>query len=412
MNTCEDASFDLFSRPLTEVGLQDFRDEEILPTTAVTASSNTIEFNLSGQGTEYIDMSETRLYVRVKVVTSDGKDVTDNQVSLVKLWPHALFRQCDVYLNGTLVTNASGLYQYLAYISSELSFPSTVKENQLKVLEHSAGWDVKAAQPRAEGLVRLHLPLCNQPRLIPNGVRLHLRLMRTPDDFVINKKAGDGTFKVELEKVSLFVRRVIPTPSLLLEHANIMSKTNCVYPIVRIFPKFHTLQKGVREFDLANVCQGQLPSRVIVGFVKTSAFSGSQAEDPFKFQHFKLDHISLQSNGRSFPTVPITAEFDKNLFARAYESLIDTIQGPCADSESLGITADEYKDNLCLFGFTLAKALNGSQSVLPPRESGYINAKVRFADVLSDNVNAIFFLEFDNFIELDSARNAYIDFAA
>jgi hypothetical protein len=414
MNSCQDASFDLFSRPLTEVGLQDINDQEVLPISAVSDATNAVEFLISSDGTEYTDLAETRLYLRAKITTADGNEVADNKVSLVKFWPGALWKQADLYLNGTLVTNSSGMYNYLSYISSQLSFPESVKKYQLSVLEHADGWNVTKSNPVAEALVRLHLPLCNQQRLIPNGVRIHLRLLRSADEFLIMKKdpADTNQYRVQLEAISLFVRRVTPTPGLLLEHASLMSKMNCVFPVTRIWPKFFTLQKGVKEFDLGNITQGQLPTRIIVGLVKTNAYSGSTSLDPYEFQHFGLDYLSLQCNGRAHPAVPLTANFSKDHVARVYQSMIDTIQGPCSDSESLGISLDNYKNKNCFFGFTLARALNGQQAALPPRESGYINAKLRFNNVLSENVNAIFFLEYNNSIEIDQARNIYIDFAA
>lgn len=413
MMTCQDASFDLFSRPPTDHSIQDVHDQEILPVTAVTGSATTVEFNISGESSEYIDLAETRLYVEVKIEQSNGSELADDTVSLVKYWPHALFSQCDMSLNGTLVTASSGLYNYLAYLSSILSFPVQVKEYQLKTLEHANGWSVKKTAPRSEALIRLHLPLCNQQRFLPNGVNVGLRFLRTSDDFVVIKTTADvRTYAIKLQKVSLFVRRVTPSPSVLLDHASLMSRTNCLYPITRIWPKSFTLQSGVREFDLANVCQGQLPNRIVIGFVKTTAFSGSSTTDPFEFKHFKVDHISLQCNGRSVPAVPITADFESDVFRRAYHTLVDTIQGPCADSDSIGISATDYKDKYCFLGFTLSRALVGQVGALAPRESGYVNAKIRFKEALAENVNAIFFLEFQNFVELDSARNVHLDYAA
>lgn len=415
MDSCQDASFDLFSHPPTESGLQDYHDQEILPLTALSSSSSAIEFNIAGEGDEYIDLSELRLQLRIKVETTDATDLTaDDKVELVKFWPHSLFRQCDLFLNGTLVTTSSNMYHYTAYVSSLLSFPKDVKDYQLSVLEHANGWKVKKAQTENEALIRLHLPLCNQQRLILNGVTVKLRLLRTSDEFVLQKleKTDTKEYKLSMEKCSLFVRRITPSPSLLLNHTETLSKTNCLYPIERIWPKFYTLGKGVREFDLANISQGQLPNRIIVGFVSTKAFSGSTDTDPYKFEHFNLDYISLQCNGRAIPSTPITTDYDKNQFRRAYHLLLDSIQGPCMDNESIGLSLDDYKTRSCFYGFTLARSLTGPSEAIPPRENGYVNAKIRFAKALTENVNAIFFLDYNNFVEIDSARNVYLDYAA
>lgn len=408
---CEDFSFDLFSRPGTDASLEEILDEEILPLTAISDSASTIEFSISGDGDQYIDLSNLRLFLKIKITKSDGGAIAKN-VDLIKFWPQALFRQCDLFLNGTLCTSSSSMYGYNAYLSSVLSFPSQVKKSQLKVLEHADGWKAVATAPETEALIRLHLPLCQQERLLPNKVDIRLRLLRSADNFVFKGVAEADEFKIQLEKCSLFVRRVTPTSTLLLQHVKQMSQSNCLYPVDRIFSKFYTLQNGVREFDLPNISQGQLPNRIIVGLVKTSAFSGSKDTDPFSFQHFSLDHLSLQSNGRSFPAVPITTDFDKEHYRRAYHLLLDTVQGGCVDSESLGIDEQDYKANTCLFGIPLARTFPGPSSTLPRRESGYVNAKLRFKQPLPHNVNAIFVMEFANMVEIDSARNVYLDYAA
>lgn len=411
MNSCEDASFDLFSRPLTETGLQDVHEEEIMPNSAIT--SNTLEFTVSGDGEQYVDLSETRLHLRVKISSLDATatEILDDQIELVRYWPQAMFKQLDLYLNGTLITNSSGMYNFLAYISSQLSFSSTVRDNQMSVLEHSLGWKVKKGYTEAESLSRLHLPMFNQQRLLPNGVKIYLRFIRSADDFVIMTKDDKKKYKIEITHASLFIRRISPTPTLLIDHAMIWNKSNAVYPIVRIWSKFMTLAKGIKEFHLPNVVQGQLPSRIIVGIVKSSDFSGTATTDPFKFAHFNLEYISLQCNGRALPSVPITANFSKNQCLRAYESLLETAQGPCVDQESIGINLEEYRNRSCFYGFKLSRSLNGQHASLPPRDTGYVNAKLIFEKVLEDNCNIIWFLEFNNSIEIDATRSVYIDFA-
>ena len=412
---CQDASFDVFSRPPTEGAIQEINDQEISPLTALSSSSGSIEFSISGDGEEYIDMSDLYLHVKIKVSNADGSTaIADGDVETVKLWPQALFRQCDLFLNGTLVTTSSSMYPYTAYISSVLSYPHAVKKHQMEVLEHLKNpWKVKAGKTVNEAMIRLHLPLCNQNRLIPNGIELKLRLLRSPSEFVlIRKSASTKTFQIQLEKCSLFVRRLTPTASLLLEHSEHLSKSNMIYPIERLYPKFFTLGKDVREFDLPNISQGQLPSRVIVGLVKSTAFSGTLDTNPFKFEPFKLNHISLLSNGRAYPSVPITPDYSNDFCRRAYYTLLDSLQGFCITRDSLGITFEDFTTDTCFYAFTLSKSLTGPSPSLPRRETGYLNAKLRFEENLSENVNAIFVLEYQNFIEIDSGRNIYLDYAA
>lgn len=412
-NACQYSSFDIFSRPPTELGLDEVQEHEILPLTALGSNSSTIEFSITGAGDEYIDLSSLRLYLQVTVKDTDGKAPEADKVSLVELWPQALFRQVDLYLNGTLVTTSSNLYNYAAYISTLLSFPKDVKDAQVEALEHIKGWEVEAGGKNSnETIMRLHLPLCQQPRFIPNGVNINLRLLRASDAFVLSKSVGTKNYTISIDKCRLFIKKVKPTAPLLLQHTEDMGKMNAVYPIERIWPKFFTLPKGVKDFDINNVCQGQLPSRVIVGLVKSDDFSGLKTSSPYKFAPHKLISISLQSNGKSIPEVPLETDYDRGVFRRAYHALLDTVQGPCVDAESVGISATDYTTKSCLYGFSLSRTLSGPNESVPRRETGYVNAKLRFSEALTENVNALFFLEYQNTVEIDSARNIYLDYAA
>lgn len=410
-NDCHDGSFEIFSRPPTEIGLQAHSEHEIHPQTEVTKSATSIDFLIPGDGDEYVDLSSLRLHLRVKVEGSAA--IAENEVSLIKFWPQGLFRQVDMFLNGTLVTTSSSMYGYTAYVMSLLSYSSEVKRHQMEVMEHASGWDIVPDQLENEAFSHLNLPLCNQSRFIPNGVSIKLRLLRASDEFLVVKHTDkDITYKVLIDHCTLFVNKVIPTPSLLLEHTQDMSTMNCIYPVERVWSKFHTLSKGSREFDIPNVCQGQLPNRVVIGLVDSESFSGTPTSDPFKFEPFNLEHLSLQCNGRSIPSVPLTMDYKKNFFRRAYHQLLNTVQGPCEDNESLGISLTDFKTNSCFYAITLSRALAGPSQAVPQREQGYVNAKLRFNTALPKNVNVIFFMEFQNYVEIDSSRNIYLDYAA
>ena len=415
MTHCVDASFDLFSRPPVDISLEDVQDQELLPLSSVSGETDTIEFLIAGDSDEYTDLSETRLYLKLKIAKEDGANVEANKVKLVKFFPSALFRQCDLFLNGTLVTTSSAMYPYLSYITSILSFNKGVKEDQLQVLEYANGLELTPENAgELETYVRLNLPLANQSRLIPNGVNMTLRLLRSSSEFVLLRTVAEDTTKyvLTISKARLFVRRIKPAPNVLLEHAENLSRMNAVFPIVRVWPKFFTLQKGTREFDLANIVQGELPARVIIGFVATDSFSGHLSKDPFAFKPFNLSQIYLNVCGRAIPSVPLVCDFEKNHFRRAYYQLLDTVQGPCQDSETIGLSEKNYKEDTCFFGFTIARTLTGQQASVPQREQGYLNCKVLFKEVLPENLNAIIVLEHHNNIELDSARNIYLDYSA
>jgi hypothetical protein len=80
----------------------------------------------------YLDLSESYLYVKAKVVKSDG--VTnfgeEEDVSTANFFIHSLFQYIEVYINGVCVSSKN-FYPYLAYIQAQLSFSKEYKKEQL-----------------------------------------------------------------------------------------------------------------------------------------------------------------------------------------------------------------------------------------------------------------------------------------
>ena len=78
------------------------------PTFDISRLVGPIEFVIPGTGDAYLDLANTHLLIRAKVVRGVGTDLAaDTPVAPVNNWPHSLFSQVDVYLNDTLVTPSS-----------------------------------------------------------------------------------------------------------------------------------------------------------------------------------------------------------------------------------------------------------------------------------------------------------------
>ena len=70
---------------------------------------------------------------------------------------------------------------------------------------------------------RLHLDLLMQERFLVNGVDIKLKLSRSKPGFVLMGDSAD--YKIKLEQVHLYVRKVTLNPAVLLAHAKALDKT-------------------------------------------------------------------------------------------------------------------------------------------------------------------------------------------
>ena len=183
------SELDLFAVPLTQTSIEDGRWIEHQPLTSLD-SGGPIEFILPGTGDASIDLANTYLLIRAKVVRAVGTELApDTPVAPVNNWLHYLFSQVDVYLNDTLVTPSSNFtYPFRAYVDTLLSYGAEAKTTQLTSqlwYKDTAGhMDATTADGGNTGMVerRRHI---SESRLVEMMGRLHVDLF-LQDRFLVS----------------------------------------------------------------------------------------------------------------------------------------------------------------------------------------------------------------------------------
>jgi hypothetical protein len=238
---------------------------------------------------------------------------------------------------------------------------------------------------------------------------MKIKLLRSNDDFVIKKQSDDGVqYTVDISNISLYVRKVTPTAAVLLNHAQRLSRENARYPIDRVWIKTFNLVKGSQDTVLSNIFLGTLPPRVIIGLLDSDAFNGTKNTDPFKFEHFDVNHVSLLSDSKCIPAIPLEPNFSDDLIRREYFHLLHTLQSNCYQKEDIGISLEDFKSKgYTFYAFTLPNVLEGSGPALSPKQSGFINLRLGFKKPLPKNVTVIVYGEFQDEIIIDSSRSVY-----
>ncbi|GFW90556.1 uncharacterized protein F54H12.2 [Trichonephila clavipes] len=91
----------------------------------------------------------------------------------------------------------------------------------------------------------IHSYLFHQDRLLLNLVDLKIKLIRSKPEFCLSESEG---FKVVLDHVSLFIRKVRVNPGVILGHTKALEKTSAKYPINRVLCKVYSIPKGSMSF--------------------------------------------------------------------------------------------------------------------------------------------------------------------
>jgi len=299
--------------------------------TAPLLESTSLEFTLPPSNDYYLDLAHTMLHVVVEIKPNDKND-ENLKVKPVNNFLHSLLSQVDVFSNNKLVTPSSNCYAYRSYIETLLNYGSIAKSSHLI----SGLWfddDFRninaatnaAADQRNAGLVKrqsfilsatpldmidhLHCDIFNQDKMLINGVEMRLRLVRSKDEFCLMDASDDGKFKVHITDATLLVRRVKVSPGVLLAHANGLAKSTAKYPLTRVEMKTFTLQAGIMSGSIDNCFLGQLPERLFIGFVDNKAFIGDLSSNPFDFENFKINYLSLNIDGVQISSKPLQLRY-------------------------------------------------------------------------------------------------------
>lgn len=429
---CVKSELDLFSLPATQTSIENGKWVQYKPISSLTDDSP-IEFVVPGQGDEYIDLANTMINIKARILKPDGTkiaDGVDKNVGPVNNWLHSLFSQVDLYVNQKLVSPQNNTYAYRAYIETLLNYDDGAKASHLTC----ALWydDAASAMDNCEeantGLVsrksftkeshyvdmvgHLHIDLFNQEKFLLNGVELRLRLIRSRDTFNLMSKTDK--YKVQIDEANLMIRRNKINPTVLLAHSKTLESGTAKYPITRVETKAITIPAGIQGKTLDNIFLGQLPKRIIVGLVSNKAFNGNFQSNPFNFQAYNVNFFSLYVDGVQVPSKPLQPDYKAHneLSVMAYHTLYSGT-GIHFLNHGNSISRTEFAKGYCLMAFDLTPDLAANvSSHWNLIRHGSLRVELGFAESLTETVNCIVYAEFDNIIEIDRNRNVTVDYGS
>lgn len=365
---CTKSELDLFALPPTQLSIKRSDYVEYKPIAAISENS-AIEFCIPGIREEYLDLAQTLLYAKVKIVNAEGEDLkTTDKVGLVNNALHSIFSQFEVTLNGKHVSSVTGNYPFAAYLENLLNYNTdtiTTRLENVLFYKDTAGY-MDALDSTNVGLdnrkVRIqtvqgvemvgqpHISFFNQDKLLINGIEVKVKMQRARDAFCL---MSDGTeYKLVILDAALRVRRVKINPNIALTHSRILEQANIKYAIGRVEVKVQTLAQGSKNHTIDNLVLGQLPKRVIIGFVSNAGYNGDYKKNPFNFQHYDLNHLSLYVDGQQIPSKPLKPDYKNTLYAEAYQTLFSGT-GIQFNQSTHTVNYEEYKDGYCLYAFDL-----------------------------------------------------------
>ena len=296
----------LFDDSLPQIVAESAIFQDVHPVTAIDSTTTVIDFKINGSTTEYLDLNDTLLSMRVQVCRGDGGVFTKADATRpipCNYFMNALFSDVSLTLNDIQIEGGGSIYPYKATIESALNFGDDAKRMQLLPAGVSEDdtergkWVGDSAPFELVGALRLDF--LQQPKYLLPGVSVGIRFTRSKDEFSLQLPAGtndDGShaFKIKIMQCFLYIRRVSVHSSVELGHKTGLAKKNAVYPYTRTKVVTYTIPKGTQSYFKENLfSSGLLPKFIVIAMVRTEAYTGALGHKPFDFQHFKVSQMAL-----------------------------------------------------------------------------------------------------------------------
>lgn len=414
---------DLFSLPATDTTVESSFFAEYKPVVNIQDSDAKIEFRIVGNSSQYLDLFDHFCYFRVKIICGDGKDLPgDADVSTANLFMHSLFTNCDVSINQQLVSTSNNCYMYKAYMETLLTFGRDYINSQgtcpLFILDTEEGKLDKAntgyegrkkyiaSSSPLELIDKLKFDLSYQQRYILNDTTVNISLTRATELFSLlypGPKSGDPDLnpKIKFLDASLFVRKHVLYPSIVLSHQKLLDSGHSArYPFKKSDVKFFSIPKSSQSFIEENVFMSTVPSRIILCLVPSSGFIGDYKINPFVFKNYKINFISLSVNNVPIPIRGLNLDFDNNAYLLPYYMLFCSL-GIAGQDQGLTFDRKKFAEMFTFFAFEIN---HSADSTLHLEKTGSVRVEIKFASAVPEAVNCLVYSEHQRVLEIDKFR--------
>lgn len=426
MEDVVNTALDLFTVPPVQTSVEGIKYVTYQPLTSLKGEQP-IEFEISGTGNEYIDTSLIMLYTRNVIKTLANEKLKDSDVvGPVNNFLHSQFDRVDLYVGDCLVTPSANNYAYNSIISAQTTYGSDASKSHLqssmyfkdtpgemnsltdnKGFAKRKGFASKSKEFEMYG--SLYLDFFNISKYLLNGVSMRLKLNRAKSNFcLMGNPPAAGSYKSEILEAILFVPKIQVAPKILLAHEQALSLKAAQYNYTRTETKIFTISPNILNTSIDNVYLGTVPTRVIIGFVNHQGYNGDLVENPFNFEHFNLNYISLFLNSEQIPSKPLKPNFDKGRYVRSYYSLFTGSNTHYSD-KGVEIGLEDFPRGYALYCFDLTQDHSASQiEYWNLDRQGQLRLEIGFDKSTTKTLSCVVFSEFRALLQIDKNRNVAV----
>ena len=354
-------------------------EQEIYPTTSL--DENCIEFEFQTDRNYYVDLRQTYLALKLKIVRGRGyetyntkevkkehkeeakaeeEETTEEEavplVTHVNNILHSIFSNVEVYINNQQKYNSNGLYAHKSYISN--NFKGAIFE--YKGVLHCKGYDYEGfpdeimeaplSEPfftrrmkmlsRADGFMlygKIGVDFFSTSELLYPNTKVRLRLIRARPKFYMI--SDNPNVSLGIVDCSLYTRRIALKDDYHKKRMDMLAYTPVEFNYLEPLAKTFIIPARQNQFIQEYIFNNAPVRRIAFAMNRNTAFTGSYTENPFWYQQFELRQIRILRGGQ-----PIV-DFDAADNCRLY---VTTMKAMNFQDDIPSIPIDNFKDHYVL----------------------------------------------------------------
>ena len=406
----------IFTVAANQVAIEKIYFLECRPVAAYNTEDTPIEISI-------IDLRRSRLYVKCKIIKSDGSALaTDEKTGIINIPLQSMWSQIDTYMNGKLVSLNTSYYPCKAYLKLLLSNGNDIGQSQLQSqLFFLDDYDTEDPDPAAgsnRGLAQryvytkesrifdmegpLYEDIFRLDKYLVNGVDVHLKLFRNRASFVLMSDESAPSYKLELLDVVLKVCKIKVDSGVLINHAQILKDTTAKYPLSRNEVKMNTIPCGSGTFIWQNIWATNLPTKAFFVFVRQSAANRSYDKNPFSLLNI-AEEMAFYVNGESIPARPMKMDIGSNKnYITSFVNLFEVAEKWNKDA-GLQIDRMMFDQGYAIYALSIAANDLGEEYINLVRQRS-LRLELKFATNTTETLNCLAYAEFPALIEVDQSR--------
>jgi hypothetical protein len=228
-----------------------------------------------------------------------------------------------------------------------------------------------------------------QHRYLPPKTGVSLEFTFNRPEFCLDCSDTTKEYDYFVESAELYVRMHTINPLIASAHQKMFANKKAKYPFYENRICSVNIPPGTSSFESRTVFNGKLPTKIVLGMISNATIAGQFNKDPWNFEDYNLESITLTSVNNPALTRHMEVDFKKNLNLLGFQTI---------GSFGNDISREEYRSGTTLLVFNVQDTICDE---LHPTIFGEFKMTLQFSEPLKDSVTALLFGSFEQILELD-----------